>query len=270
MNDSSFEEKLSIRLTPLNVYTLIGASIIVLITLGITLVAFTPLRQYVPGYTTGQLRKQSLLNTISIDSLQDKLRMQEQYLNSLRDVLSGNDSTHVQADGNTPANNTTNYEKLEISKSDAEKALIEKIESEDKYNLAFNEPVQHAGSKVDQLFYCPLKGLITSRFDALQKHFGIDVVAKKDEPVKATLNGKVILATWTSETGYVIALQHKGNLVSFYKHNSVLLKKVGEFVRAGEAIAIVGDSGELTSGPHLHFELWHDGQAINPEDYMVF
>ena len=116
----------------------------------------------------------------------------------------------------------------------------------------------------------PVKGYITQKYEPNKDHYGIDIVAKDKESVKSALDGTVIMADWTSETGYVIAVQHQYNLVSFYKHNSVLLKKVGNFVKAGDAIAIIGNSGEMSSGPHLHFELWKDGVPINPELYMVF
>jgi len=159
---------------------------------------------------------------------------------------------------------------LEIRRSPEEIELINRIEAEDKYNLAFDEPSQGINAKLDFLFMTPLNGLIITGFQPAQKHYGIDIVAKKDEPVKATLDGKVVLATWTSETGNVIAVQHKNNLISFYKHNAVLLKQAGDYVTAGEAIAIVGNSGELTSGPHLHFELWHNGTAIDPQNFIAF
>ncbi|MCB0395244.1 MAG: M23 family metallopeptidase [Flavobacteriales bacterium] len=271
MNDDTFEEKMSLKLTPINVYALIGTFTILLIALGITLVAFTPLRQYVPGYTAIQLRKQAIGNALAVDTLEEKLRLYEQYFGNLQHILAGEDTTGQ--DTILPSGTSavpSDYQNIELSRSKAESELIEKIESEDKFNLAFNEPVPSSGSRIDMLFYTPVKGLITSGFDAQEKHYGIDIVSAANEPVKATLDGKVILSTWTSETGYIITIQHKHNLVSLYKHNAVLLKKTGEFVKAGEAIAIMGDSGELTNGPHLHFELWHSGQAVNPQDYILF
>jgi murein DD-endopeptidase MepM/ murein hydrolase activator NlpD len=119
-------------------------------------------------------------------------------------------------------------------------------------------------------FFPPIRGLVTSTYERGSGHFGIDIVTKKDEAVKATLDGTVVLASWTSDGGHVLQVQHRNDLVSVYKHNSVLLKKVGDKVKAGEAIAIVGDSGELTTGPHLHFELWLNGEPIDPQAYMVF
>ena len=119
-------------------------------------------------------------------------------------------------------------------------------------------------------FFTPLKGFVTNNFNALNSHYGIDIVAKKNEPIKATLDGTVIFCDWTIKTGYVIAIQHQNNIISVYKHNSALMKKEGNYVKAGEVIAIIGNTGELTSGPHLHFELWYDGKAVNPKEFMRF
>jgi murein DD-endopeptidase MepM/ murein hydrolase activator NlpD len=120
------------------------------------------------------------------------------------------------------------------------------------------------------LFFVPLKGVITNEFNISQGHFGVDIVSRQNEAIKAVLDGTVILSNWTIETGFTIAIQHQENIISVYKHNSALLKKVGEFVKAGDPIAIVGQTGELTSGPHLHFELWYDGNPVNPKEYITF
>ena len=119
-------------------------------------------------------------------------------------------------------------------------------------------------------FFTPMKGMISNSYDGLSGHYGVDVVGPKNERISAVLDGTVIFAEWTLNTGYVVQIQHGKDLVSIYKHNQELLKKPGEFVKAGEAIAILGNSGELTSGPHLHFELWHNGKALNPENYIKF
>ena len=116
----------------------------------------------------------------------------------------------------------------------------------------------------------PVECYVTDEYDKQKEHYGIDIAAKQDAPVKAVLDGKVISATYTLETGYVIEVQHANNLVSMYKHNSKLLKKPGNLVKAGDVIAFVGSTGELSTGPHLHFELWHEGRSLNPKDYIVF
>ena len=144
--------------------------------------------------------------------------------------------------------------------------LREYVEREDSYSLTDDK--ENISKQI--YFFAPLKGTITNEFDPSKEHFGIDVVAPKDEAIKATLDGTVVFAEWTVETGYVIQLQHANNIVSNYKHNSVLLKKVGDEVKAGDVIAIIGNSGELSSGPHLHFELWKEGKPINPKEFINF
>jgi len=148
------------------------------------------------------------------------------------------------------------------------------IENQGKYSL-YKIENNEADSKKryslgNLLFFTPLKGVITSEFNPAERHFGVDVVSKQNEAIKSVLDGTVIFSDWTVETGYVIAIQHTQNLVSVYKHNSALLKKQGELVKAGEAIAIVGESGELKTGPHLHFELWSEGNPLDPKEYITF
>jgi murein DD-endopeptidase MepM/ murein hydrolase activator NlpD len=136
--------------------------------------------------------------------------------------------------------------------------------------LTANETKTSKESITNFFFFSPLKGLVTNSFDMKEEHYGIDITAQENEAIKATLDGTVIMSAWTSETGYVIQIQHENNLVSVYKHNSALMKKVGQYVKAGEVVAIIGNSGELTSGTHLHFELWYNGNPIDPQEYMVF
>jgi murein DD-endopeptidase MepM/ murein hydrolase activator NlpD len=145
-------------------------------------------------------------------------------------------------------------------------------EAQNRFNLKVGETAAaRKDVTLDQLrFFTPLKGVVTNRFNPSQQHFGLDIASAKNEAVKAAYDGTVIFAEWTAETGYVMAIQHTGNVISVYKHNSVLLRKQGSFVRAGETISIVGTSGEYSTGPHLHFELWIRGKAVDPEQYLAF
>ena len=143
------------------------------------------------------------------------------------------------------------------------------IEREDRFDV-FSETTEKPLELINIAFYAPLKGLISDSFNLQNEHFGVDVLAAENEAIKASLGGTVVFSDWTSETGYSIAIQHDNNLISFYKHNSVLLKKTGELVKAGDVIAIIGNSGEFSSGPHLHFEMWHNGKAIDPEHHILF
>ena len=144
------------------------------------------------------------------------------------------------------------------------------IESQDQFNLASGISNTISSSISSFYFFTPLKGAITTKFNTTQKHFGIDIVAGPNEVIKNVLEGTVVIANWTSETGYVIGVQHSNNLFTLYKHNSALLKGVGDYVKAGEVIAIIGNTGEYSTGPHLHFELWYNGSPVNPLDYINF
>ncbi len=266
MNDDTFEENFSLRLTPLGLLILIGSVTIVMTMLVISLIAFTPLREYVPGYADVGMRRK--LNTLSIkaDSLEDVLIQRNLFTDNLNNVLRGNIKTDSAQ--NRP-DKTKEYAKLKINASVNELSLQKNIEAQDKYSLAYGTESNKSGIS-NFFFFTPIKGLVSASFKSKELHFGIDIVGPENEAIKTTLDGTVIMATWSSETGYVVAVQHSNNLISIYKHNSVLLKKVGDYVKAGEPIAIIGNSGEQTTGPHLHFELWYNGNPINPQDYMLF
>lgn len=266
MNDDTFEENFSLRLTPLGFFILLASVSIALTILVTSLIAFTPVREYIPGYADVQMRRDLVKLTLRSDSMEQALIERNIFIENIGNVLKGNiksDSSQNRPDKNK------DYNKLNMSPSQKEEALKKNIESQDKYSLAYGTESNKSGIS-NFFFFTPMKGVITESFKSKEQHYGIDVVGPENESVKATLDGTVILATWSSETGYTITLQHSNNLISVYKHNSVLLKKLGDYIKAGEAIAIIGNSGEQTSGPHLHFELWYNGKAINPQDYMVF
>ncbi len=266
MNDDTFEEKFTLRLTPLGVVILIGSVTIVMTMLVISLLAFTSLREYIPGYADISVRREMIRLAMKSDSLEQTISEQNFFVQNLNNVLSGNiknDSAQTRPDKKiTPPN-------LKINPSVKEKALRKIIESQDQYTLSYATETNKSGIS-NFFFFTPLKGIVSASFNTKDKHFGVDIVGPENEPIKATLDGTVILAAWSSETGYTITVQHSNNLISVYKHNSVLLKKMGDYVKAGEPVAIIGNSGEQTTGPHLHFELWYNGNAVNPQDYMVF
>lgn len=265
LNDATFEERFSYRLSPLNLVTLLISFAVLIVLLVSLVIIFTPLRESIPGYTDVNLRKDLTKMVLKTDSLENRLRQNNAYLMNIRGILKGEPPLPFDSISEEPAVELKGDPSL---KSKEDSLLREYVEREDSYSLTKGDQSEPAVSKI--YFFSPLKGSITEGFDASKKHFGVDVVAPKNEAIKATLDGTVIFAEWTVETGYVIHLQHINDLVSIYKHNSVLLKSTGEIVKAGEAIAIVGNSGELTSGLHLHFELWKDGKALNPIDYVNF
>ncbi len=267
LNDTSFEEKFSYRLSPLNIATLLLSFALLLILTVAMVIIFTPLREYIPGYTDVSLRQELTNMVLKTDSLERELALNDKYLSNINSILRGENPN----DGDTVLNEkaVSSLVKPNNEKSRDDSLLRDYVEREDSYSLeSGNEEI--AGSANKLYFFSPLKGTITDAFDPSKEHFGTDVVAPKNEAIKATLDGTVIFSEWTVETGYVIQLQHANNLTSIYKHNSVLLKKTGEVVKAGEAIAIVGNSGELSSGSHLHFELWQNGVAVDPENFINF
>lgn len=266
LNDDTFEEKVSLRLSRLNVFVVVGLSSLVLILLVIMLIAFTPLREFIPGYANVTVRKQGVENYLKTDSLELALANNNMYLENLKHIIQGEPIEYSQE---SVVDSTVNYDNIKDKPIEEDSILRNMIESEEKYNL-FSSAGSNPGKISSFIFFTPLKGSVTNRFNIKKDHYGIDLVAPKNEAIKATLDGTVIFAEWTAETGYVIQLQHADNIVSIYKHNSVLHKKVGDKVKAGEVVAIIGNSGELSTGPHLHFELWYNGIPINPEDYMMF
>lgn len=264
LNDASFEERFSYRLSPLNLLTLLLTFVVLLILLVSVVIIYTPLRESIPGYTDVSLREDLTSMVFRADSLENELQRNSVYLRNIQGALKGELPLSKDSIYNTDQEIIIPENPMLKSKEDS--MLRDYVEREDSYSLSEN--AENATNQI--YFFAPLKGTVTNEFDPSKEHFGIDVVAPKNEAIKATLDGTVVFAEWTVETGYVIQLQHGNNIVSNYKHNSVLLKKVGEEVKAGEAIAIIGNSGELSSGPHLHFELWKEGKALNPKEFVNF
>lgn len=264
LNEDTFEERLSFKLTRLNVFILSGISAILLIGLTTLLIAFTPLREYIPGYSSSALKKDASLLLTKTDSLQNVIRVNERYYNSIRSVLIG-DVEIVEFDRDSIQEIVFNSDELQVATSGADSLLRETVAQEDKYNL-----FQSASTEGNIALFTPLKGTISQAYNAQEKHYALDIVAEKDAPVLAAADGTVIFAEWTADTGHVIILRHDNDLITVYKHNASLSKTQGDLVTAGEVIATVGNTGELTTGPHLHFELWGNGYPINPVDFIDF
>ncbi|MEM9077477.1 MAG: M23 family metallopeptidase [Bacteroidota bacterium] len=265
LNENTFEEKISFKLNRMNVFVTGTLFIIVLIGLTTLIIAFTPLREYIPGYSSTRLKRQATELTYKTDSLVTVLDYTNRYLNNIRMVLRGDIE-------NNETNRDSLFERFKLDPSTVDLTPIredlllrEEVELEDKYNL-FERNVEN----VEALLFSPLSGTLSQGFDARLKHYAVDIVAPRGTPVKSIANGTVLFSEWTSQTGYVIIVKHQDDLTSVYKHNGSLSKAQGDLVRAGEVIAEVGNTGELTTGPHLHFELWKNGKAINPLNYIDF
>ena len=263
MKDSSFEEKLSVKLTRINVIAFVGTLVFLCFFSTMLLIAYTPLSEYVPGKSTIEVQKSLIALNIKSDSLEAILVSRSIYIENINKIINGEELV-------TPENyaEITNTQiPISFEKSKEDSLFRVKVEAEDKSSIYKKDK---PNNNTTLMFFTPLTGLISDGYNNKTKHFGIDLVAKEKSRISSVLEGTVIISHWAYETGYVIGVQHKNDYLSFYKHNSVLLKSVGDYVNAGDHIAIIGNSGELSSGPHIHFELWHKGIPINPENYISF
>lgn len=263
LNEETFEERFSFKLNRLNVFVFSTLFALFLILATTFIIAFTPLREYIPGYSSTTLKKKATRLAYETDSLQKILTVNEQYLASIKKVLTGNVKTvNFNKDSIIELAKTDPSVLIRTSRKDS--LLRQAVAKEDKYNPLIAPLVQQYS------LFAPVKGTVSEGYDSKAKHYAVDVVTIKDSPVKAVAHGTVIFAEWTAATGYVIILKHDNNLISVYKHNAMLTKEQGEIVNAGEVIATVGNTGEFTTGPHLHFELWRDGFPVNPTSFIDF
>lgn len=265
LNEETFEEKFAVKLTRLNVFVMVSVSAILLIFATTILIAFTPLKEYIPGYSSTALKKNATKLNYKVDSLEQVIILNEQYFNSIKKVLKGDVSSVEFNKDSIIAAAELDITEINLDPSKEDSLLRERVDKEDKYSL-----FESATSKVNFVLFTPVTGTISDGYNTKEKHYAIDIAVAKDTPVKAVADGTVILAEWTTQTGYVIILDHGNGLISAYKHNASLTKEQGELVKAGEVIAISGNAGELTTGPHLHFELWSDGYPIDPTTFIDF
>ena len=268
INDTSFEEVWRVRLTKYNAFLLITFLVVFIIGSTTSLIAFTNLREFIPGYPDVTMRRNILMSAIRLDSLDRELVLRDKYFATLNAIISGNQPVEI----NIRQDTNMDYKAMDFSTTPEDSALRARVENEGRYNLTLGPSSPGTETSLAGLhFFPPVKGIISSRFDIATRHFGTDIVTKPKAVVSSALDGTVIFTGWTMETGFVIQVQHPNNIVSVYKHNASLLKETGDLVRAGEAISVVGDSGELyTSGPHLHFEIWYKGSPLDPEKHILF
>lgn len=265
LNEDTFEERLSFKLTKLNVFVAASLGIIILIAGTTFLIAFTGLREYIPGYSSANLKKQATELAYKTDSLQTALMLNNQYYESIRKVLTGDLEPTILNRDSLVRSKQMDTSLFDLSSSRADSLLREKVAQEDKYNV-----LETAGTQMEFALFPPVKGTISEKYNLKSRHYAVDVVVAKNAPVKAAADGRVIFSEWSAATGHVIIIEHNYGLLTVYKHNSSLTKEQGDFVRSGEVIALAGTSGDLSTGPHLHFELWKDGNPVNPSDYIDF
>lgn len=263
MTDNSLEEKLVIRGSIINALSFVFLFLFFGFICAVFLAAYTPINQFIPGKSTKDVQKNLLSISFRSDSLEKIVAQQDLYLTNLQKIVSGKGGGLDNFDTTKTLKKDSH---ISFKKSKEDSLLRALVETENSGALYLSQK-----SKNNLLvFFTPIYGLITDGFDKKSKHFGVDIVAKEKSRISSVLDGVVIISHWTAETGHVIVIQHKNEYLSVYKHNAALLKKTGDFVSAGEHVAVIGNSGELSSGPHLHFELWHKGVAVNPENYISF
>lgn len=271
MNNETFEEVGSYHLSLLNVYIILSTIVVLVASLVVLAVVFTPVRQFIPGYGDVTERNELMELNRQIDSLEAMFQDYETYSEHIKNMLTDN----VEYAPDPPEKiEITNNDTSSVERVEEDEILRQEVELDEVREKAQNaRPASFSPQEIplEQLYFTPpINGEISAGFMPDKKHLGVDVIAPKNTAVKAALDGWVVIAGWTVETGNTIGIQHANNIITFYKHNSDLLKEVGNFVRAGEAVAIIGNTGDLSDGPHLHFELWYKGNAVNPVDLINF
>jgi len=264
INETTFEEKFFIRISQFNIIVLVLLFVTLTAIGSFFLITYTPLKEFIPGYTSLTIRKEAVRNSFLLDSLMFEFEKQDRFISSIKSALTG--------EINWEENSLLDYqsESPELLNSDnttseADSLLRLEVIQEDKYNVIPNDL-----SNVKYLLYPPAVGPISQKYDADKRHFAVDIALKENAPIMAVAYGTVIFSEWTAETGHVIIVKHDYGLLSVYKHNSSLEKYQGDLVRAGEVIAKAGDTGELSTGWHLHFELWINGFSADPTDFIDF
>ncbi|WP_348034158.1 M23 family metallopeptidase [Flavobacterium sp.] len=265
LNEDTFEEIFSLRLTLMNVFVVatIGALFIIFVTTYI--IAFTPLREYIPGYASTQLKKDATELALKSDSLNHALKKNDAYIQSIKKVLTGDLEYAKFNKDSILASASEAVSEDDLKPSNADLKFREEVDREDKYNL-----FEKAKPKVTAVLFPPVKGMITEKFNPKDKHYAVDIALAKNTPIKSILSGRVIFADWTPNTGNVVIIRHNNGFISVYKHAASVTVSQGDVVRTGEVIALAGSTGQESTGVHLHFELWKDGYPIDPSIFIEF
>ena len=264
-SEDTFEEKLSFKANKINTFIIMLVYSIILISFTISIVFFTQLRELVPGYSSSDLLNRAIYLTEKTDSLEQQIALNNKFYQSIEDVLSGKTEDFVPKEVLEADTNYNNFDIKTINPNIQDSILRSYVDNEDKFNLTKNELVIE-----NKMFFTPIMGEITQGFNSKDNHYALDISADIGTPVKSILEGKIIFSEWSVDTGYVIIIDHGQDIISVYKHNSKALKKQNDFVQAGEVIAYSGNQGNLSTGPHLHFELWKNGTPINPQPLLNF
>jgi murein DD-endopeptidase MepM/ murein hydrolase activator NlpD len=265
LNDDTFEERFSLKLNRLNVFIVTLISAVLLIGVTTVLIAFTPIREYIPGYADVTTKRNSIQLTKETDSIQQVLRTNEEFYSRIKMLLNGDITSEEYESIDSIAKVETDIEITNLTPIKEDSLLREEVAQEDRYSV-----IAGAKAKTNFVFFPPVKGIISGDYDTEIKHYAVDVAATTGTPIKAAADGTVVFASWSVETGYTMLIEHAYGLITVYKHAGSLLKEQNDQVLAGEVIASVGNTGELTTGPHLHFEIWSDGYPLDPTNFINF
>lgn len=263
LNEDTFEERFSFKLNRLNAFILGGIFSVLLVTLTILFIVFTPLKEYIQGYSSTELKKEASDLVYKVDSLNQVLSVNDIYIENIQQVLKG-EIKRVSFNKDSVLNQFK-IDEIDFAPSPVDSAFRIEVEQQDRYSV-FEEATRNS----DIVFTAPIKGEITENYNDREKHFAIDIAVEKDTPVKAVADGTVIFRGFTADTGYVIVIEHNQGFISVYKHNATIYKEQGDLVKSGEVIASAGSTGSLSTASHLHFELWNDGYPVNPANYINF
>ena len=265
IDDKTHQHLVTLRFTRTSFFITVVTVVVVLCAAIYSTIAFTPIRTFIPGYPDARSKRAAIQNAITIDSLENVIFRWELYSENLRRAVEGVEPVKIDSLIKTQKSRATALDMETIARQDS--LLREHVKEEEQFGISARG---RRDLPIEGLhFFAPLKGVVSQGYDAAL-HPYIDIAAPEGSVVKATLDGTVIFAGWSDETGYTIQIQHDGDIVSIYKHNDKLLKKTGDKVTAGSPIALVGNTGELTTGDHLHFELWHKGKTVDPTLYIKF
>ncbi|MDV7186795.1 M23 family metallopeptidase [Lutibacter sp. TH_r2] len=265
LNEDTFEEKLTFKLTRLNVFIFGSLFSILLIVGTIFFIAFTPVKEYIPGYSSSKLNKKAADLVYKSDSLQQIVNVNTIYINQIKELLTGKIPEVIFDRDSILQTFHVDRDSVNLEPSNQDLEFRQQVEAVDRYSI-FSEATKSA----DVVFFSPVKGTLTDGYDSQKRHYAVDIAVEVNTPVKSVADGTVIFAEWTAQTGHVIIVKHAGGYTSIYKHNTALHKQQGDLVKSGEVIASAGDTGELSTGPHLHFELWNEGYPVNPTNYIDF
>ena len=262
MEENSYQEKFALSLSIRNIFLISSSIAFVIILITSLLIFYTPIREYIPGYDTTKIRIQAVQNLDKLDSIMNSLEKNEQFIEAFSRTINGQDFLNQYENSKIKELDITD---LEVSISIEDSILRKIVEVEDKFNIIETEDDFQAPNLIS-----PASGIISEGFDFGKQHYGVDIVLKERTPIKAVYDGIVLFSEWTLNYGYTVVVFHKNELISTYKHNQSVKVETGDFVQTGEVIALSGNTGEFTSGPHLHFELWDLQGPINPEDLIKF